>query len=610
MINPVKMAKLRLVALQQEKQNALNVLHSYEGVHINEFPFSGLLEKEKQSDTYNEIVSELIKIQGFLSALPKKSSNFSKFSIPVKEALQEVKSLGLGEKLFAFNRELNEIKVAKEKIEQDLKVLSMLKDFHIDFSNLRTNTIDFVLGKYSRLKSFDEISKITKKMEIVSKPFSDSHKIVLIVCQKEFISKVREVLSKNAFEEILLPKIQGTPTGEISKLHSLLGELSERKNIAEKELQKLSDGFYERLLFLKEILEIEKKKMDGFFSFGKSSDVFYLEFFLPEKQVSSFKNYFAKNFSGKHVIQVEGSEHLMHSHENVPTVMNNPALIGPFEFMIRFVSLPKSHEIDPSAIFFWFFPLFYGMMVGDVGYGLIAFILAGVLFLKLPKGNMLKPISAMLAYASIPTVLFGLVFDEFFGFSHHKLLELLGFHDLEFYVGIERLHNIPILIAGTILVGLLTICIGYLFGAWNAWIEKNYKHVIAKLSWVFLLLSGTVLISGSMFGFMTEFLMPSLVVFVVSLIPIVLFEGIIGIIEIPSAIGNILSFVRILAVGLVGVIIAIILNQLLLPSPEQGLMLLITIPLYILGHVANVILAMFESLIQGARLNYVEFFSK
>ena len=99
--------------------------------------------------------------------------------------------------------------------------------------------------------------------------------------------------------------------------------------------------------------------------------------------------------------------------------------------------------------------------------------------------------------------------------------------------------------------------------------------------------------------------------FLVSVAVIAGVEGFIGVIEIPSILGNILSYTRIAAVGIVGVVIAEkLVNEFLLPLPKAGLMLFILIPLFVGLHLFNCFLAMFESLIQGGRLNIVEFRSK
>jgi V/A-type H+-transporting ATPase subunit I len=87
-------------------------------------------------------------------------------------------------------------------------------------------------------------------------------------------------------------------------------------------------------------------------------------------------------------------------------------------------------------------------------------------------------------------------------------------------------------------------------------------------------------------------------------------EGFVGVIEIPSFMGNVFSYTRIAAVGMVGVVLAELVNQFLMPSPQQGLLALLFLPLFIGLHLLNCFIAMFESLIQGGRLNIVEFRGK
>ena len=279
--------------------------------------------------------------------------------------------------------------------------------------------------------------------------------------------------------------------------------------------------------------------------------------------------------------------------------------------MTRFMALPKSNEIDPTIIFLLFFPVFYGMMVGDVFYGLISFLLAALIVKKTSPNGILNPVAKIWMWGAIPTIIFGFVFDEFAGMPHEKILSFFGFENMVLYHGLERMHNIQILLSITILLGVFTIAVGFLMGFMNAARHHDMKHAIAKFAWFAFVCAGTVLISTFMFKALPEYLLiPSGVILGVSLLAIIFLEGFLGLLEVPSVIGNILSFARILAVGLVGVVIAMILNDLAFPSPDKGLLLIILVPLYIFGHIFNAFLAMFESLIQGARLNFVEFYSK
>jgi V/A-type H+-transporting ATPase subunit I len=87
-------------------------------------------------------------------------------------------------------------------------------------------------------------------------------------------------------------------------------------------------------------------------------------------------------------------------------------------------------------------------------------------------------------------------------------------------------------------------------------------------------------------------------------------EGLMGLFEVPGVVSNVLSYVRIAGVGVVGVVLAEIINEFLAPSPSLGVLNLIIFPLFIVFHFANAFLAMFESLVQVGRLNLVEFYSK
>jgi V/A-type H+-transporting ATPase subunit I len=87
-------------------------------------------------------------------------------------------------------------------------------------------------------------------------------------------------------------------------------------------------------------------------------------------------------------------------------------------------------------------------------------------------------------------------------------------------------------------------------------------------------------------------------------------EGLMGIVELPGFVGNLLSYTRIAVIGVVGVILGEIINEFLRPSPTQGFLALIVLPIYLGLHAANCAIAMFEALVQGGRLNIVEFRSK
>jgi V/A-type H+-transporting ATPase subunit I len=167
------------------------------------------------------------------------------------------------------------------------------------------------------------------------------------------------------------------------------------------------------------------------------------------------------------------------------------------------------------------------------------------------------------------------------------------------------------LVGLTAFVGMIHLAFGFAIGAINEW-KHNKKHAMAKIAWIGVEI-GMLLTLLPAIGLvaMPALMYAGLAVLVISVIALAITEGILGIIELPGLLGNILSYTRIAAIGIVGIVIAeILLNQFVIPLPEHGIFALLLLPLFLLLHVVNAFIAMFESLVQGGRLNIVEFRSK
>ncbi|MDD5317349.1 MAG: V-type ATPase 116kDa subunit family protein [Candidatus ainarchaeum sp.] len=309
-------------------------------------------------------------------------------------------------------------------------------------------------------------------------------------------------------------------------------------------------------------------------------------------------------------------EHKKGGHDQ-PTMLRNPNALGPFEFMVEFISLPKGYEIDPTLLFALGFPIIYGMMLGDAGYGLVSFIIALLVSRKF-KGTMLEPIGKVWALVALPTVIFGFIYNEYFGF---KLSHIIGEHacgmiptlfGFSLCEGMPRMENITLLLLATLFVGMAHLAIGFVLGALNKYREGETWHAAAKIAWIGVEFAGVALVATIMFRALPDWVVaPSALVALAAVAVIIKVEGVLGLIEIPGLASNIFSYARILAVGIASVVVAELINELLLPSPDKGVVaVIILIPVYIGLHLFNVVLGMFESLVQGARLNYVEFFSK
>jgi V/A-type H+-transporting ATPase subunit I len=228
------------------------------------------------------------------------------------------------------------------------------------------------------------------------------------------------------------------------------------------------------------------------------------------------------------------------------------------------------------------------------------------------KGSLLNQVASIWMISAIPAFFMGIIFDEYFGFTHEHLSTLFGM-PLKLYEGMHRVSSITTLMLICIIVGMIHLGLGFMLGAINEW-HHSKKHAIAKICWLGIEISGFFLVAAGMFSAFPMLLMPALLLFLICVIGLVATEGVIAAIEIPGLASNIMSYIRIAAVGVGGVILAEAINELLLPkfeaSPLGIVVFILTLVIYLAVHALSCIIAMFEAFIHGARLNVVEFFGK
>ena len=167
-----------------------------------------------------------------------------------------------------------------------------------------------------------------------------------------------------------MPKLKGKAAELSQNLKNKQNEITQKINEIDKQLAEISKGHYVNITCLEEQLEIENKKLEVVDNLGVTSDSFALEGWIPKSKVSQLKNSFDQHSKGTLLFELE-------TDENPPTLFGNPKRFKLFEAFIRFYSLPSGKEFDPTLIFGLIFPVFYGLMVGDFGYGLVICLSAG-----------------------------------------------------------------------------------------------------------------------------------------------------------------------------------------------------------------------------------------
>jgi V/A-type H+-transporting ATPase subunit I len=261
-------------------------------------------------------------------------------------------------------------------------------------------------------------------------------------------------------------------------------------------------------------------------------------------------------------------------------------------------------EIDPSPILAIFFPIFFGLMVGDIAYGIIILVFALIMKNRYKMEIWLQHLMNILIISSIPTIFFGFLFGEFFGnFGEH----MGWFHPITL-LGItwNRIEVLVPLLVLAIAIGVFHVFLGLSLGIINSLAKKSKKHAIEKAGMI-VAISGLLLVIGGAAKVVPDILLQIGVLLFVIAVPLIIYGGgFFGVFEIMSTVGNILSYARIMAIGMASVVLALVANK-LGGSTE---VVLVGFLIAALLHILNIVLAIFSPFLHSFRLHMVEFNSK
>jgi V/A-type H+-transporting ATPase subunit I len=284
--------------------------------------------------------------------------------------------------------------------------------------------------------------------------------------------------------------------------------------------------------------------------------------------------------------------------EEVPVVLSNPRLFRPFELLIALLPLPRYGTIDPTPFIAVFFPMIFGMMLGDVGYGVILAGLALLVHHRAKPGSMLRTAAEVAGPCAAFTIIFGVLYGEYFGDLGQRLI---GLHPIIF----DREKAVFAALGAAVGLGVVHVVLGLVLGAVSA-AHKEPKHALGQgVSAVMVLLVVAALLAT--FEILPSRLFTPAVIALLVAFPVLIFaEGIIAPVEFLTTLGNVLSYARIMAIGTASVMLALVANQMVgaIGSTAVGLMFAL------LFHLVNFAIGLFTPAIHALRLHYVEFFGK
>jgi len=324
---------------------------------------------------------------------------------------------------------------------------------------------------------------------------------------------------------------------------------------------------------------------------------FAINGWMPSNQVEQLRTSLEEMFSGKvtlHELKIHTQEM-----EDVPIILQNPRYFKPFEIFTRLLPLPRYTSIDPTPFLGIFFPIFFGMILGDAGYALILLCAGIVGYFFSSNRALLQDACRVLTVCAGYTALFGLLYGEFFG---EQGAHLIGLSPLI----MSRSGTLMPMLYFTLAVGGFHILMGLTLGAFKSLLLRHAKESVFRF--LSLLVVGASITIGLTFfypeagGLRT----PLMIAIGITLPVLIITGGFLAPLEMLKHIGHIISYTRIMAVGMTSVMLAYVANRL---AGEAGT-LAAGIAVAFLLHLFNLLLGIFAPTVHALRLHYVEFFSK
>lgn len=644
----VAMTKLKLVGLSYHKDKILNTLHKTGCVQIvgtSDLPdtvsvkdakvreeislkyarakkavefITEQLEKAKGKDYYNSAVSDGI------------DNFFVSYDEFMSASGNEFELLYLIDKIEDYEKRLLNSRAQRIKANNLLSQLEPYKNFKEKFSVCKSTRItECFLGTLKlddalRLKTYFDDEEYAE-FDIIDR---SALSVVSLICLKDKAEEYSALLSEAGFSRC--PFVFDATAGEkIAEVKAEIAKLDEFDEVITKKTCGRADNL-RNLKILTDYYKLQLEKINDAENFRCTGKTFVLEGYLPKENEIDVHNAL---HNVTNAIFIEFS--VPSEEDNPPTLVKNRAAVRQTEFITDMYSVPNYRELDPSKVVFFFFMLFMGIIMADVGYGVIMIVVGLMLAKRIKIDNGARRLWNIVAISGIFTIIFGLLFNSFFGVALLPVSILPS--PLPDSEGKMNLETIMLLLVCSFGLGIFHLAVGYFCKAINCFKKGEILDgVLDGLLWV-LFFFGLVFAA---FNFILDYLKvgipdglrsvfnalstPGLIIVVGVVVIEALtagrhekgfgkfgkgFGAVYGLINIMS---DILSYARIFGLMLSGMIIAQTFNYKLgLPLIEGGGVGIVFGSIVIaIGHIFNLAMNVLGAYIHDSRLQYIEFFGK
>lgn len=621
-----KMKKLTLATLKSDADSILKELLYLESVESVNFDESLLPEgtfifdnAKNVKDTENSLqkITQAIDVLSKFGAGKKKKKSYSELTRKEFEAFSEKENAAktISDSVADTLKEQSSIRARINKCESDISSLNPFISLDESCSFEGTKNTLFVKGTFPKLSKIESV-----KENLCNKGFDFELSVLcekgdyIYVCalvHKNDADEFLKAINAEGFSRIILQGFVDTPKNETAKLKEEIKSLEDSLSQIDKKLKEEATNLpllYEAYDFLSALLAKEQFKE----KLCETSLSCILTGFVPDMMVTDLE---------KVLDRYDCCYSLTEPDENdkVPVKLKNNKFSTPFESVLGLYSYPDYRGIDPTFVMSIFYFIIFGLIMQDVIYGLLLFAGCRVMLkvLHAKKGGGMYNLLSMFSICGISTMVFGFLFGGYFGdLPSAFAINMLG---MESFPDIAVLLNpvtnpMPYLVI-SLAMGVLHLVAGMLMKAYMLIKRGHILDAIFDIGFWLVTFTGVGLL----------FVVPDIgkyvaIAGVAGIIltagreaknPIMkLVKGVMALYDSVSYISDLLSYSRIMALGLSGAIIAQVVNIIGTLGGPTVMGFIVFVLAMALGHALNLALSVLGAFVHTARLQYIEFFNK
>lgn len=625
----VRMNRITILGLKKERSSLLESLQKLGVVEIKqEQPDEEIKDRVHNSNVQNELMKIDTIISDFERALtildsyvPVSKPMFSsRRAVSEAEYSETMKSrdeaINIAKKVILLEEEVAKIRSEENRLNNLSASLTPWVDADIPLNVTGTHYTVCLMGTIPATYSLDNFSETLSSQcpesVLIRGIGSREHHYIAIIAHKAIEADILSLLRNYGFNRISLREVEGTAREGKEFIQKRLADLSgerEKRISAIKELA----GSREMLEVVSDGFRMERARIEGRSRLLSTRSVFLLKGWLPAELSDKVKEYISENYFCAIEIEEPGDD------EEYPVLLQNGSVVESISPVINMYGLPSSKELDPSAFTMPFFIFFFGLMLGDGGYGILMALITGFILKKYKLEESTRRFFKLLFYCGLSSILAGFLFGSWFGIASLTKTALW----------IVPTEQPELMMSYSILLGIIHMYTGMFVKALNFIRRKQYIDAICDVFFVYIMLTGFVLtllpyapgisVSGS-----SSIVKTGNYMFLIGAILVVvtqgrnsknifgkLFGGLPKLYDIVGFFGDCLSYIRILALGLASAIIGDIVNTLTSSFGGFILVKILTMTLVlVIGHLINFLLNALGAYVHSCRLQYLEFFGK